>query len=369
MKEEDKILLHEIGVTRNLSPSSLKVYRNAMQNYTSYCGRSFTELLAEAEDEEEQGVRWKHRRVRTYLIGFRAYLLEKYEYKETIRRYFTIVQTIYRHYEIELQPLPRSSMNTKKSPQVMYDDLPTKDLIRKALTMSNQKLSSILLLICSSGMGRTEVANLTVQDFIDATGDYHNKTDIHDVLTTLSEKDYIIPTWHLRRQKTNKHYLTFSSNESTKQIISYLQSSNRNLKNDSSLFDIQAQSISLAFQSVNDALHLGRKGTHRLFRPHMLRKYHSSNLSQGENCLTESEIDFLQGRTNTKLHESYFLYDHEKLKQKYCLKVADLCVTNDVSVKEYSALKLEYDNLLENIDSYVESAFEEAMSKFYEQFE
>ena len=72
MKQEDKTLLHEIGVTRNLSPSSLKVYENAMQNYTSYCGRSFTELLGEAEDEEEQGVRWKHRRVRTYLIGFRA---------------------------------------------------------------------------------------------------------------------------------------------------------------------------------------------------------------------------------------------------------------------------------------------------------
>lgn len=369
MKQEDRTLLQEIGVTRNLSQSSLKVYENAMQNYTSYCGRSFTELLSEAEDEEEKGIRWKHRKVRTYLIGFRAYLLEKYEYKETIRRYFTIVQTIYRHFEIELQPLPRISTNTKKTTQIMFDDLPSKDLIRKALQMSNQKLSAITLLICSSGIGRTEVANLTVQDFIDATRDYHNKTDIHDVLTTLSAKDYIIPTWHLRRQKTNKHYLTFSSNESTKQIISYLQSSNRNLKNDSSLFDIQTQSISLAFQRLNDALGVGRKGTHRLFRPHMLRKYHSSTLMQGENSLTESEIDFLQGRTNTKLHESYFLYDHEKLKQKYCLKVADLCVTNDVSVKEYSALKVEYDNLLENIDSYVESAFEEAMSKFYEQFE
>lgn len=351
MKEEDKILLHEIGVTRNLSPSSLKVYRNAMQNYTSYCGRSFTELLAEAEDEEEQGVRWKHRRVRTYLIGFRAYLLEKYEYKETIRRYFTIVQTIYRHYEIELQPLPRSSMNTKKSTQVMYDDLPTKDLIRKALTMSNQKLSSILLLICSSGMGRTEVANLTVQDFIQATSEYHNSKSINEVLQELDPNQDIVPCWKIHRQKTGKDYYTFSSPESSRALIDYLCGCERSLNDDSRLFGIGHLYLTQKFIHLNDKLGLGKVGHNRRFRPHMLRKFHASQLSQGENALPVHLVDSLQGRGKNKVHQAYFLDNPADMKRKYALNMHRLFILEEKrdTTNEFAELQRRYDELQANV--------------------
>ena len=73
---EDKKILQEIRQSKNLTLSSIKNYECAMRQYTTYNQMSMTELLKEAEKEEEGGVRWKHRQIRRRLIGFRAYLLQ-----------------------------------------------------------------------------------------------------------------------------------------------------------------------------------------------------------------------------------------------------------------------------------------------------
>ena len=74
-------------------------------------------------------------------------------------------------------------------------------------------MRAIILFISSSGCGRSETVNLTIQDFINATSDYHHNTEIYNVLNELKDKQDIIPRWEICRNKTNKFYTTFTSPE------------------------------------------------------------------------------------------------------------------------------------------------------------
>ena len=65
---------------------------------------SLTELLEEAEEEEEQGIRWKKRKLKRRLLEYRQHLLERYTLNSTKSLYRPIV-AIYKYYEIEILEL------------------------------------------------------------------------------------------------------------------------------------------------------------------------------------------------------------------------------------------------------------------------
>ena len=265
---EDKKILQEIRQSKNLTLSSIKNYECAMRQYTTYNQMSMYELLQEAEKEEETGVRWKHRTLRRRLIGFRAYLLQKYEYKATTKTYMARILTIYRYYEIELQALPSVSTRNKPNTQIRYEDLPTRDIIRRAVNNTDSQMRAIILFMSSSGTARTETTNLTIQDFINATREYHNSKSINEVLQELDPNRDIVPCWKIHRQKTNKDYYTFSTPESTRALIDYLCGCERSLTNDSRLFGIGHLYLTQKFIHLNDRLGLGKVGHNRRFRPY-----------------------------------------------------------------------------------------------------
>lgn len=348
---EDKKILQEIRQSKNLTLSSIRNYECAMRQYTTYNQMSMYELLREAEAEEETGVRWKHRQIRRRLIGFRAYLLQKYEYKATTKTYLARILTIYRYYEIELQALPSVSTNNKPNTQIKYEDLPTRDIIRRAVNNTDSQMRAIILFMASSGTARTETTNLTIQDFIQATSEYHNKTSIYEVLEELDPNLDIVPCWKIHRQKTNKDYYTFSSPESSRALIDYLCGCERSLTNDSSLFGIGHLYLTQKFIHLNDRLGLGKVGHNRRFRPHMLRKFHASQLSQGENALPVNLIDTLQGRGKTQVHRAYFLDNPSDLKRKYQSNMHRLFILEEKrdTTNEFAELQKKYDELKQNI--------------------
>lgn len=57
----DKELLQDFTTTRNLKPTTIESYTIFIKNYTTQQGASMVELIKEAENEEEQGIRWKNR--------------------------------------------------------------------------------------------------------------------------------------------------------------------------------------------------------------------------------------------------------------------------------------------------------------------
>ena len=316
MYKSDEKLLDNLTKSRNLSHKTRQGYLNAINVYVSFNKKSFKDLLNEAEREEESGIRWKKRKLKQRLIDFRIYLQEKY-LVSTAKVYFQRIISLYNHFEIEVHKLPPLSTKSGNVPKpINFEDLPTKEIIRNAVEIANPIMKAIILFMSSSGCARRETLNLTIQDFIDATQEYHNKNNIKDVLNVLKFKGDLVPIFRVRRQKTNKFYFTFCSPEASNEIIQYLLTQ-ENLRNTDKLFDINLYYLNKYFMEINEKLNLGKVGTYNKFRSHMLRKFHASSLYNAENGLSLEEIDALQGRKKDSTHSSYFMENPNNLRNKY----------------------------------------------------
>ena len=316
MKKVDEKILVIVSQTRNLSFKTKQSYKNALNIYTKLENESFYNLLKEAENEEELGIRWKKRKIKVRLIRFRIFLQENY-LASTSKIYFQRIISLYRHFEIELHELPPiSNKSSKLSKPITFEDLPTKKIIKDAVEIAIPIMKAIILFISSSGCARRETLNLTIGDFIDATYEYHKTNDIKKALLRLSELEFIIPIFRIRRQKTNKFYFTFCSHEASKYIVDYLLNLD-NLNHEDKLFDLNLYYWNKYFNNINDELNLGKVGEYNRFRSHMLRKFHASSLYNFNNGLSLSEIDALQGRGKNSTHSSYFMENPQILREKY----------------------------------------------------
>ena len=288
-------MLTEFIKDRNLSPSSIRNYTSAARIYENLNNKTITELIYEAEREEIEKIRWKDRKIKKRLINYRSYLY-KNKVETTAVKYLTNIQTIYRHFEIEMHPLPTfNSKQINKTKEIKFKDLPTKENIKDACEIADNTTGLIILLIATTGLSKIEILNLTVDDFIKA-----NKSKI--------------PTFYLTRKKTAKEFFTFTTPKTAKKITNHIKK--HNLKRKDKLFNITESTLTKNMAKINDQLNLGRVNNYSRFRCHMLRKYHASNLLNNT-TFTIDEIDALQGRSKSKIHQSYFLNDEGRLKKKY----------------------------------------------------
>lgn len=332
MNMSDDEIFQTFCTSRGLSYKSQQDYLSSFKIYTVLQELTLQELLDEAEKEEQDGVRLKHRTLKKRLISFKNYLIHNYT-KNSVNAHFTRVKALYRHFEIELPYFPTyQSKQIKDYEPVYYQDLPNKEIIKEALNISNPIMKAIILFMSSSGCARKETLNITIKDFINSVKDYTVQNDsIYGVFDDLKTQNGIVPMFRLKRTKTNKYYYTFCSPEATKAIISYLITRTDPLKMDSPLFKVNLQYFNVMFNEINDKLNLGKVGPFNRFRSHMLRKFHASNLSMGENSLTIEEIDNLQGRTQDNTHRSYFMEDPNLLKEKYILAMDKIMIKADIT--------------------------------------
>lgn len=325
---KDPEILERFYNARNLQKRTRLGYKDAVRIYTNFTGYTLHELLTEAETEEEQGIRWKNRKLKKRLLDFRTYLQNNYAVG-TAKIHFQRIKAIYTHYEIEIHHLPPISNVNVSQNIVSFKDIPTVDVIKKALQITTPVMKAVILFMSSSGCARRETLNLTIQDFINATKDYHNTDNIHEVLNILKDRNDIIPTFHLRRQKTNKQYFTFCSPEATTAIVSYLISRTNNLTPEMKIFKFNRTYLNSVFKEINDKLGLGKVGRFIRFRSHMLRKFHASQLYNDGMSL--EDVDSLQGRGKDSTHSSYFMDDPEKLREKYIEHLNAVTINLDVN--------------------------------------
>ena len=64
----DNELLNEIHMVKNHSSNTKRIYKIAVEKYTSFFSMSLSELLEEAELEEDQGIKWKKRKVKRKIL-------------------------------------------------------------------------------------------------------------------------------------------------------------------------------------------------------------------------------------------------------------------------------------------------------------
>lgn len=338
---------------RNLSKASIKQYKTTLNQFAKYNGLTIDELIEEAENEEEQGIRLKKRTLKTRLVNYRSYIIENNS-KNTIVNKMTQIKTFYRHFEIEIPTLPYiSDKNIRKEAPIGYEDIPTKTIIREALDFSSLMMKSFILLQCSSGMAKAEALSLTVGQFLEATGKYDENKSIHDNLITIyTSKEIIIPTFRMKRQKVNEYYYTFCTAEAVHEITKMLLNERRELTLDSPLFKVSSNYINLLMSQINDILCLGKVGIYNKFRSHMLRKFNATQLCNGENALSEEEVDFIQGRSRGKIRETYLKKNPVELKHKYIKAMNNVLINHESSVinqqrREFERNESKIDKLLE----------------------
>ncbi len=371
MYMENKEIINKFCTERHLKELTRKSYESAINKYSNFHQKTMHELIIEAEQEEQQNIKWKYSTLRDRLINFRNYLLEEELLHNTVKGYLSRVQTFYENFEIEIGKLPPvSQKNMNKPDAISFNDLPDKELIKLVLKVVSPVMRAIILFMTSSGCAKRETLNLTVESFLKATSEYHNNSDdIYSAIDILKNRDDVVPSWRLKRQKTNKFYTTFSSPESTSEIINYLISEERPLKLDSPLFKITPTYFNNYFTKINnDYFNLGKAGTYNRFRSHMLRKFHASQLYN--DGMSMDEIDELQGRGKDPTRTSYFLENPLRLREKYIEHLdavtINLDVNNlDIKSTEYIQMeteleekKLEVSELKNSYDAQISSILE-----------
>ena len=294
---------------RNIKKSTVDGYSVALNQYVDFQGMSINNLLKEAFNDEEKRIPLKDRKLKKRLLDFRNHLLNSSLSSKSAKTYFSKVKTFYMHFEIEIPYLPTIQFDNDY--ETNYYDLPTRKHIRDALESVSVDLKAVILFMSSSGTAKAETLSLTVRDFIEASNEYHNGGYIKKVLDVLDGRDDVVPTFYLKRIKTDKYYYTFCSPEASQMIVKYLKT-RPNLKNNDFLFDFTDATLINRFRQINDSNGWGCKGKYRFFRTHTLRKFHASNIG-----LSAEYIDALQGRSKNPVHETYIKTNPNKLKKIY----------------------------------------------------
>ena len=340
-------LLKNFFITNNYSLHTRKNYTTDLRQYCEYYKMTLQELLMEAEKEENDGVRWKFSKLKSKLLEYRQFLMQSYSYR-TIKQKIAHIMKFYRFYEIDVKTLPRiNEKSVEKTPPIYFKDLPDKKIIREALKISNPRMTAIILFMCSSGCARRETLNLTIQDYIDALSDYlpRREMSINEIIDHIHDSKDIIPTFNVRRVKTNKFYTTYCSPEAVNAINAYLLTREDNMTGESPLFKIADDYIVDRFQVINDRLGLGRVGIYRRFRTHMLRKFHASALYNDGMSL--DKVNDLQGKAKNQTDEVYFMTNPEDLKYEYIKHLPAVTINKDVeklSIKSPEFVQMENEN-------------------------
>lgn len=322
---------------RNIKKSTVEGYSVALNQYCDFHGESISYLIEEALCDEENKIPLKDRKLKKRLLDFRSYLLNNGFSSSTSKTYFSKIKTFYLHFEIEIPVLP--TIQYENDYEVNYFDLPTKKHIREALEIVSTDLKAVILFMSSSGTAKAETLSLTVGDFIEATAEHHDGGSLKSVLNELDGMDGVVPTFYLKRVKTDKYYYTFCSPEASQMIVKYLKT-RPNLKNEDKLFEFTDSMLMDRFKKINDDMGWGVKGNFRFFRTHTLRKFHASNIG-----LNAEYVDALQGRSKNQLHETYIKINPEKLKDIYKSAMDNILIYD---FKKESVKKQEF-NIIINV--------------------
>ena len=339
--KQNNLFLTEMKLVHNWADNTYKQYQIALESYTTFHQQSFTELLTEAEEDEETINKTGKRRIKNRLLQYQIHLQETKQFKpNSTKAYLSKICKIYKYHDIDLPELPRIRCPIMEN----YTDIPTHKQIQKAIFTSRPKMKAIITFIASSGLRRSDVARLTIQDFINATREYHQDkyNTIEELLEILdTDKQVIIPTWNITDKKTGIQHITYSSNESTYYITEYLKDRQtmQKITPEDTIFNVQANTITHNFQKINKQLHYGEKEGRAYFHPHALRKYFATTLVS--NDVDYLATEFLLGHQLSGSSRAYYFANPERLKNKYMRVMDHLNFTMNVNYLDVNSRERE----------------------------
>lgn len=350
-----------LGFSQNTKDS----YTNTLNQYSSFHNLTLEELLEEAEDDEDNRLRMRKRKINNRIYDFKEALMnDDYSYvafnkqitgsysPATIKLMIGHVKTFYRSFDIEI---PKIKVNVSIQSENLDDTL-TKDMIIEALrNTSNVRHKAIIMFLASSGFDGDTAMKLTVADFLDACGvEYVSKETFDEI----RRKD-IIPCFHTQRGKTKYDYFTFCSPEATQYIARMLHK--RDASPEEPLFNVSMATFRKVFSRLNDKCGFGytSSGTRRKFHAHGLRRFFATTLAgtQIHGMMIDSlVIEWMLGHKIPSVQEAYYKKNPDMLKDVYLQLLPKLTFEDEVLIKtisspEFDELKSELDKLIEQYNN------------------
>ena len=334
---EDDPRLQKMYKRRELKESSKKLITKYFKWYYHVTQLTPTQAILEADQEEEDGIRLRRRKIVTHLEDYEDYVSSTHA-NTTVKNSMSVIRSFYKENYIELPPVQR-----KPSPEpitITTDDLPSREDIKLALEVSRPRNKAIILLNCSSGMGQSEIISLTFKHLQDAVSKYKELT--LNELVDIGETIEVGPLrWTLKRYKTGSEYTTFSTPESYEAIIRYIQLyPPENLTDDTPLFrrlrynddkPMAERRFGLIYERINNRLEFGKsKDGRNLFRSHNLRKFCANQLKIG---IGFDNAQFILGhRIKDNTRGAYLKPDLDELYNLYYENMGRVTITREVEV-------------------------------------
>jgi len=338
----DQVL--EDFLDKGIKDSTKRTYKQFLHYYTDCHGMTITQLIEEAEDDEDNGLRMRKRRINIRLKEFENWLNEKDYAPSRIRNALATVRVLYNYYDIKL-PKPKSKQ--KPEEHITSEDILTKEEIEKAIRLSNTKYKAIILTMVSSGMGSAELRSLTVKNFLDGIKDVVKNPlklplDIGEIRKEVDESNAVpLIIWKdITRQKTNEKYTTFSTPETLLKILNYLEKVpptdiNQKLFRSPHNKPLGEDAFLHYFYDINKRGEFGKVGRTGKFKSHNLRKFFATSMER--TSLGIVNTGRLMGhKVLDQTKRRYMPPDFDYLKFLYFENMASVTITEPVETKVYT---------------------------------
>ena len=319
-------LLQEMKLMRNWTGGTYENYVTVVQQYEECTGMSLQELIDEADDEEEQGIRMKRRTIKKHLQTFIQTYMSQIR-PSTLHKKVALLRTIYKYFEIEC-PLIEIPQRVSEE---RIEDIPTQQHIKQAINSTNtKKIKALICFMASSGCGSAEARNITLQDMIEATQEYHKEVQIQPWIQKLKKVEHIIPTIKTERQKTKTQYFMFCTPESMQFILDYLEERTyyEELTFEDKLFPYSRKGVIAAYDRINKKNNWGQIKGHNFFRAHSMRKFFATTLTKNRTDFLITE--FLLGHKINKTTAAYYKLDPQAIKIEYMKIMNELTFFGDI---------------------------------------
>jgi len=350
MKPEDEALINRWFDLKNLSPGTQVNYRLGIRYYTEITNKTPSELLQEAEEEQNGPIPPRLRSIITYLVNYKNYLLNKLA-PATANLYFYSVRSFYDAFFIYLPnvTLPKGDIGLEEN----EGKLLSQEEIHKLISVCLPRERALIYLMALSGMAQNEARNLTIKQFLRFASDAIGKDldDVYDLFKFEKEVLSEVITLRITRKKRTIRHHAFIPPEVSREIITYLKERcygpNEKIRikdnNDTIFVNIYGKKLSRD-SVVTNFRNMGQKAgfkreanTYSFWRAHALRKYYISTIINA----TKDKMfaDYTAGHKINSVDKAYWKFRPEDLKKDY-LEVLpflslDQAKVRDVETKEY----------------------------------